>query len=119
MRLTNSTKEPKEDKLPNTTYSTEETKYKFSHAINIIKKITLLEIVKLMWRRKKYFTLERLRRLKTKKEKLKKAFVAQVGKDHQVWSSGDEDDENDNKKKRVKSCIGVKKVMTLKTYLHD
>ena len=33
------------------------------------------------------------------KEKVGKSFVAEVRRHHQVWSSGDEDDDNHNKTK--------------------
>lgn len=59
--------------------------------------------VKPMWSRTKHSTSEWLRRWNIKKKG--KALVTQVRRDHQVWSSGDEYDESQNKRKRGKMCL--------------
>ena len=42
------------------------------------------------------------------KERVEKAFVAQVRRDHHVWSLGDEDKDNDNNRIRDK-CVWLQR----------
>lgn len=106
--LTNSSKAPKEDKSSDTIDGTKEKKegnliYHKCHKENHFSRYCKANIVK-----DKAFYLKMAQEA-VDKEKVEKAFVAQVRRDHEVWPLGDEDEDNDNKKKRGKLCLVEKK----------
>lgn len=71
----------------------------FLYGTNVTRKIILQEIAKTL------LYLRMVHEIEDKEKEKVKACVAQFRRDHEVWSSGDEVEEPDNKRKKGKICM--------------
>lgn len=99
LMLTKSTEAPKEDKSFDTVDDTAWKKEGVLICRKCHKENHFARDCKANVAKDKAFYLRMVQEAEDKEKVIEKAFTEQVRRDHQVWSSRDEDDDNDNKRK--------------------